>query len=450
MAQDAADQAKPASRKSAKIQFPAKLQVLFQPSRYKIVYGGRGKGASWNIARALLIQGAQKPLRILCCREIQNSIDDSVYKLLVDQIGKLGLGNVYQILKTEITAVNGTQIGFHGLRHKIDSIKSAEGIDIVWVSEARTVSKDSWNKLIPTVRKDGSEIWVDFNPELDTDETYRRFVVNPPPSAQIVFMTWRDNPWFPQVLREEMATLRMQSEDDYLHVYEGHTKKALEGAVFKDELRTARSEGRICRIPVRKDVPVHVFVDLGFGDNTSLWFMQKVGLEYHFIHTYQNRLKLWPHYLEYIQKTGYIIHTVWLPHDGAADNVRGKSPEEVSRAAAFKVKVVERVAVKTRIDAGRAMMAACWFDEEECADGLQALHHYVWENSAGTKKNPEGVATREPLHNEHSHYADAFQVFGVGFKEGPGPSEKAEAVAKKLKRVINLDLRREPGSWMGH
>lgn len=425
-------------------QFPEKLQFLFDPLRYKVVYGGRGKGASWNIARALLILGTQRMLRIMCCREIQNSIEDSVHALLQDQISDHpGMKQFYTVLKTEIIGFNGTSFGFHGLRHKIDSIKSAEAISICWISEARSVSKDSWTKLIPTIRKEDSEIWVDFNPELDTDETYQRFIIKPPTNAHVEFMTWRDNPFFPKVLYQEMCDLRQRSEDDYLHVYEGHTRQTLEGAIYAEELRLTRSEGRICKVPLRKDIPVHVFVDLGYGNNTSLWFMQKVGLTYNFLSTYQNRLKLWSFYLEYIQNTGYLLGTIYLPHDGAADNVRGKSPEEVTRAAGFRVKVVPRVQSKTlSIDAARELFPACYFDEEGCADGLQALRHYVWD------KAPNGVYVKEPKHDEHSDYSDAFQQFGLGFKEGPQSSEKAQEVAKKLNRVINLDLRREPGSWM--
>src|SRR5690606_19695553 len=163
-------------------EFPSKLKPLFQPYRYKVAYGGRGATKSWGFARALLIQGAQRKLRILCTREVQKSIKDSVHSLLSDQIQAMGLGHIYQVLQTEIRGVNGTEFLFAGLSTQtVESIKSYEGVDICWVEEARAVSKRSWSILIPTIRKEGSEIWVSFNPELDTDETYVRFVVNPPP-----------------------------------------------------------------------------------------------------------------------------------------------------------------------------------------------------------------------------------------------------------------------------
>ena len=189
-------------------EFPEKLQCLFRPARYKVLYGGRGGAKSWGIARALLIQGAAKPLRVLCAREIQKSIGDSVHKLLSDQIKALGLAGFYEVQKTVIRGRNGTEFTFHGLKHNVTNIKSAEGADVCWVEEAQTVSKSSWATLIPTIRKPGSEIWVSFNPELEDDETYQRFVANPPTGAVVVKVNWSDNPWFPDVLRQEKDDLK--------------------------------------------------------------------------------------------------------------------------------------------------------------------------------------------------------------------------------------------------
>ena len=148
----------------AKAEFPLKLQTLFQPSRYKVLYGGRGGAKSWGVARALLIKAAQSPLRILCAREFQTSIKDSVHKLLCDQIDSLGLQSFYEITQTSIRGKNGTEFSFVGLKNNVANIKSYEGVDICWVEEAQTTSRLSWNVLIPTIRKEGSEIWISFNP----------------------------------------------------------------------------------------------------------------------------------------------------------------------------------------------------------------------------------------------------------------------------------------------
>ncbi len=177
-------------------QFPDALQFLFEPARYKVAYGGRGGAKSWGFARALLILGAQKNLTILCAREFQSSIKDSVHALLAAQVHDLGLDWFYETQEKTIIGKNGTNFIFAALRHNVDSIKSKEGIDICWVEEAVTVSKNSWDKLIPTIRKPGSEIWISFNPELDTDETYKRFIKNSPPGAVVKKVNWSDNPWF--------------------------------------------------------------------------------------------------------------------------------------------------------------------------------------------------------------------------------------------------------------
>lgn len=145
-------------------QFPDWADFLFQPMRYKVAFGGRGSGKSWAFARALLVQGAQQPLRILCSREVQKSIKESVKRLLDDQIQDMGLGGFYQSLETEIRGANGTLIAFAGLAsHTVESVKSYEGFDRVWLEEAQTISKKSLDILTPTIRKPGSEIWITFN-----------------------------------------------------------------------------------------------------------------------------------------------------------------------------------------------------------------------------------------------------------------------------------------------
>src|SRR5690348_12970922 len=165
-------------------QFPEKLEFLFHPSRYKVAYGGRGGTKSWGIARALLIAGTQRKMRILCVRETMNSIEQSVHQLLTDQIRLLGLRDFYRIQLKSIIGVNGTEFFFAGIRQSVDNMKSYEDVDACWCEEAQAISKRSWNILIPTIRKEGSEIYVSFNPEFEDDETYKMFVTNPPSNAK--------------------------------------------------------------------------------------------------------------------------------------------------------------------------------------------------------------------------------------------------------------------------
>jgi hypothetical protein len=204
------------------VAFPKKVEpVLRSKARYKILKGGRGRGASWTIARALLLKSSEKKLRILCAREIQNSIKDSVHKLLCDQISILNLDQFFDIQRDSITSKCGSEFIFKGLSRNITEIKSTEGIDICWIAEAERITDESWDVLIPTIRKNDSEIWIDFNPGLDDSPTSKRFLATEPPNSVSVHMTYEDNPWFPDVLREEMEYCRKQSEAKYKHIWLG-------------------------------------------------------------------------------------------------------------------------------------------------------------------------------------------------------------------------------------
>lgn len=215
------------------VELPEKLEFLFSPSRYKVLHGGRGGGKSHGIAKALLILAAQRKHRILCARELQVSIKDSVHKLLSDQIEAMGLGEFYRITQTQILGVNGSEFIFSGLRHNSNSIKSAEGITIVWCEEAQCISEDSWAILIPTIRAPSSEIWVSFNPDLDTDPTYKRFVLNPPPGSCVVQINWADNPWLPKVLLDEKDYLYRVDTESADHVWGGKTRRNSAASVLR-------------------------------------------------------------------------------------------------------------------------------------------------------------------------------------------------------------------------
>jgi phage terminase large subunit len=211
--------------KTLQINLPPKLQFLFRPSRYKVAHGGRGGGKSHGFAKTLLMMALQRKMLILCAREYQNSIQESVHRLLSEQIDLLGFSPYYQIQQQSISTVNGSEFIFSGIRNNPTKIKSTEGIDIAWAEEAEKISDESWKILIPTVRKNNSEIWVSFNPDDESDPTYRRFVTSPPPDSVVQEINYYDNPWFPDVLRREMEYLRSVDMDAYEHIWLGKTKK---------------------------------------------------------------------------------------------------------------------------------------------------------------------------------------------------------------------------------
>jgi phage terminase large subunit len=217
------------------IQLPEAFADLFIPSRYKAFWGGRGSAKSHSLASALLIMGADRPLRVLCAREIQKSIKDSVKRLLDDKIAAFGYGGFYSSTDNEIRGRNGTLFIFDGLRTNPQSIKSLEGLDISWVEEANTASQTSLDFLIPTVRKPGSEIWFSWNPDKETDPVDKMFRgANPPPDSIIREVNHDANPWFPDVLRKEMEWDRLRDTDKYLHVWRGKYRRRSSATVFKN------------------------------------------------------------------------------------------------------------------------------------------------------------------------------------------------------------------------
>lgn len=217
--------------------FPVAFQDLFRPARYKAFYGGRGKGVSWAFARALLIKAVEAPLRILCTRELQNSIKDSVHRLLSDQIILLGLRDMYTVTQSEIRSAMESTFIFEGLRYNVEEIRSMEGIDICWVEQAEKMSDTSWKILAPTIRKPGSEIWVSWNPDQESDPTHQRLIVNTPPDTILRKVSYRDNPWFPEELQKEMEYDRRVDPEAAAWVWDGEFNKKNNAAVMHGKWR---------------------------------------------------------------------------------------------------------------------------------------------------------------------------------------------------------------------
>ena len=442
------------------IQFPKKLEGLFKPSRYKELHGGRGGAKSWGVARALLITGAKEPLRILCAREYQNSIKDSVHKLLSDQVEDLGLSAHYEVQAAVIKGKNGTEFAFEGLRQNITRIKSYEAVDRVWVEEAQTVSKHSWDILIPTIRKEGSEIWLTWNPEFEDDETYIRFLAKPPSSCQHFELNWRDNPWFPQVLQQERADLMARDPDAYDHVWEGKCRQWLEGAIYARELRKAYEENRIAKVDYDENLPVFTAWDLGHTDDTAIWWYQVVHGEVHVLESYASSGGSLSEYAtqilgrqttidlvgdDVVAKEGaaipelahrrryrYLKH--FLPHDAKAKTLAAKGKSIIQQLASAlnltNLAIVPDIGVEDGIQAARMMFGRCYFDAEGCDPGLKALRRYQRE-----KQQDEKSYKKIPKHDWTSHYADAFRMLAVATQNEiklPAPKKETNTEVRGL------------------
>ena len=400
----------------SKVEFPQKLSCLFEPEycRYRILVGGRGGSKSWGISRALLIKASQKQLRILCAREFQTSIRDSVHKLLSDQIGELGLSEFYEVTQTSIRGINGSEFSFVGLKNNVSNIKSYEGVDIVWVEEAQTTSRVSWNTLIPTIRKQNSEIWISFNPELETDETYQRFVANPPEGAIVQRVNWSDNPWFPETLRLEKDALFARDREAYNTVWEGMCRQTVDGAIFAKEMMQAEFEGRITKVPYDPIKPCIAVFDIGWSDLTACWILQFVGMETRIIRYFEVSQTTISQILAKMQTFGYVYDTLYLPHDAQNKTLaaNGRSIEEIVRAAGYNVRIIDRTPIVDSINAARTIFPKCYFDRENTHEGLQCLRHYRYDVNPDT-----GNFSQKPLHDNYSHGADAFRYIGLMINE---------------------------------
>lgn len=410
---------------SPNVQFPDKFRFLFKPKRYKPAKGGRVGAKSWNYARALLIHGTGqtyfgRPLRILCARETQKSIADSVHHLLSNQIGLLGLDSFYRVRETSITGKNGTEFLFAGIRQQnIVNLKSFEDVDICWVEEAQVVTKRSWEVLIPTIRKDGSEIWLSFNPELETDETYKRFVTNPPPDCETVTVNYTDNPFLPETIRKEIEHLKLVDPESFENVYGGHCKQAVTGAIYREQIIQAEKDGRFCSVPYDAVKPVDTFWDLGFADSVSIWLTQTVGFEFHLIDFIEGCQQDIGYYLKQLQERPYVYGRHYLPHDARARVLAagGRSIEQQISSGGRKVEIVPNISIEDGIAAARAIFNRCWFDKDKCSDGLQALRHYRYAVDEQMTVGDKTVFKKVPLHDWASHPADAFRMMAVAIEE---------------------------------
>lgn len=390
-------------------QFPVALEPLFRPARYKFVKGGRGSGKSWGVARALLIQGAGEVHRVLCTREVQKSIKQSVHQLLRDQIEALGLSSFYEVLETEIRGANGTRFYFAGLSDlTADSVKSFEGCTRVWNEEGQTTTARSWKILTPTIRAPGSEIWTTYNPELDTDETHRRAVIEPFPDTLVIEMNFSDNPWFPEVLEKERQHAQQTMRPaDYEHVWGGRCKPAVEGAIYFDQISQAESEKRVRNVPRDASLPVHRVWDLGFNDAMSIILVQRVVSELAIVGYVEDTGRTLGEYIadfngpEYL---GWNWGQDFLPHDGFAKRHQtGRTDEAVLTSLGCEVMQTPNMEVEQGIRNARAVFGRCYFDKDRAGRLVECLKRY--RRQVGVKTQEAGA----PLHDQYSHGADAFR-----------------------------------------
>lgn len=403
----------------SEIQIPAAFRDLFRTDwRDAAYYGGRGGAKSHSVAGALVIQAAQAPLRVVCGREIQESLKDSVKQLIEDKISDYGLADHFEALKDETRAKNGGKFVYKGLWRNPDAIKSLEGADVFWGEEANRISARSIRLIRPTMRKPGSRMIWTWNPEFDFDpvDALFRGPAGPPPNSIVREVSWRDNPWF------EGTPLQAEMEHDYRvnpqmadHVWGGAYVAAVDGAYYAEQLRIAREEGRLSVLSVDPMLPMQAFWDIGVADSTAIWVAQFVAREIRVLDYIEAQGQPLGYYVNELRRRGWGRAICVLPHDGVQrDNYTATSFEEHVRSAGFETRIIKnqgKGAAMQRIEAGRRLFPRIWFNEDATRDGVKALSAY---HERRDDRRNIGLG---PEHDWASHAADAFGLMCISYEE---------------------------------
>lgn len=392
---------------------PDKLQFLLEPHRHKVAYGGRGGAKTHTFAMVLMARAYSDRVKIFCGREIQKSIDDSVYSEIRQIISDFGLYDQFDFIQSKIRCKRtGSEFLFGGLRSNITSKKSLQGIDIFWGEEAQDFSQATLDIMEPTIRKPGSEMWWSFNPLLEEDPIYQMFVMNNHPDAYVQKINYYDNPWHGEIIANQAKLMKMTNSVKYRNVWLGECKQAVDGAIFAEEMELAKEQKRITTVPIERGIPVNTYWDLGRSDNTAIWFAQLVGMEWRILDYYEQNGQHFSHFIEELDNRGYRYGTHFLPHDASNEQLAANRTIEEQLCDALEdnpdlgddVQVVPRVSRKhLAIDAARGIFSRCFFDSEKTKDGLQCLRRYRYDID-----EQSGRVGKDPKHDIYSHGADAF------------------------------------------
>lgn len=416
------------------LEVPEKLEPLLTPARYKGAHGGRG-GAKSHFFGEQAVLAAAKGKRIVCIREVQETIKDSVRQLLVNKISKLGLGSYFQILETEIRSLrNDGLIIFKGMQnYNADNIKSLEDFDIAWIEEAQNLSHRSFRLLRPTIRKPGSEIWAAWNPRYEDDAIDEFFRGNQKhPKAVCVEVNWQDNPWFPDVLAEEMQLDRAKDAEMAKHVWDGGYEIITEGAYYATIIAKLEEQGRCGAFPYDPRKLVKTAWDIGVDDHSAVWFIQDDGLEVTVIDYYEASgigpqqivTEIMPEMLpdpaeslrnrvEIGRPLPFRYGTHYLPHDVKNREWGGGAKSRVQTLMELGLKQIHAGVAQgpaERINAVRALLPICRFNtaNPRVKIGLNRLRRY-----SRRYNDTLQTFTTSVLHDVNSHGSDAFGEFAI-------------------------------------
>lgn len=413
---------------------------------YRGAFGGRGSAKTRSFAKMTAVRGlmcaaANLPGVIVCGREFMNSLDDSsLAEVKAAILSEPWLAEHYDVGEKYVrTKDRRIDYAFIGLRHNLASVKSKAQIRLLWVDEAEPVSETAWHTADNTVREEGAEVWVTWNPERKNSATHKRFRLNAPPMSKIVELNWRDNPWFPSTLEVKRLADKNLRPDQYEHIWEGAFVTAVEGAYYAPGLSEAKAQGRIGNVSRDPLMTIRAVWDIGGtgakADACAIWVCQFVGREIRVLDYYEAVGQPLATHLQWLRERGWGKALCVLPHDGSTnDKVYDVSYESAIRDAQFETVVIPnqgKGAAKLRIEAARRLFPGVWFNASTTEAGRDALGWYHEKKSDDARNVGLG-----PEHDWSSHGADAFGLMCVAYEE---PQQKRKPSAPY----------RGAGAWMG-
>jgi phage terminase large subunit len=389
---------------------------------YRGAYGGRGSAKTRSFAKMTAVSAYRRGHAgesgvIVCGREFMNSLEDSSLSEVKEAIREEPwLASYFDIGEKYIRTIDGRiHYDFVGMRHNSISIKSKARILLLWVDEAEEVAETPWSNAVNTVREEGSEIWVTWNPGSKHSATHKRFREDPPALSKIVELNWRDNPAFPASLNRKRLEDKEKRPDTYAHVWEGAFLTAVSGAVYGREIGDLYANKAITRVPYEEIKPVHMAWDLGWGDKMAIVLWQQIGYEYRVLRYIEDSQRTVASYAKQLKELPYAYGHIYLPHDGANHNiVSGTSAEEVLRDLFpnSKVHIVPATDEQTQIAAVKNIFGKSVFDERGTSLLIDRLSSYRY------GEHKDGSTTRTPIHDASSHGAKAFACMAIGYDQG--------------------------------
>lgn len=430
-----------------KIDLPEKLVPVFTtPGKdYRGAYGGRGGAktiAFANMAIFDVMRLNDKPWKFLCGRELQKSLKDSVFSVIEGQIKELGVEDHFEIGREFIRHKNGNEFLFYGLRTNIAEVKGLHGVRRTWLEEAQKVSQSSLTYLIPTVMRDfpDCELWASWNPLDEEDPIHKLMVTDADDRTICTKINWYDNPWFPESLNKVRLRDKKNNPQRYDWIWEGNFNIDLDGSVYGKWIAQMEKDGRLKTGIYDSSLAVHTSWDLGYSDDTPIWFWQQAGNEVRLIDFYESNREGLKHYAEQIYGCEIIVDQYgdngkvlrwhkgdpiegaehraqyrygdhFVPHDARNKLLAAAGRSAVDQLYEFGIKTIaiNATSQQTQIDMARSSLEKTWIDPEKCKSGLRSLRKYQFMFNEN-----KGSYSTHPDHDlgGYSHACDAYELIG--------------------------------------